>query len=147
VVIVGRAPLRVSGEQSSAAVAAALDVTDPDALMARACGCSSSAMAVRPTSVDRRERHPRRRSFAGSMACRWELAAARIRSSPRPPCHSAWATGCRRGATSERQPVRRTRLEPTARIQRISGCRALGVFAGGGPIETAESCEIWRYRA
>ena len=109
------------------------------------------AMAVRPDfSADARERHARRRDRAPA---RRPAAGDRARRRPdpaplaRPRWRSALATGwacCRRaGATcrsaSGRCAARSTGATTcsTPRTRRLFA--RLGVFAGGGPIETAEA--------
>ena len=158
-IVSSRAPLRVSGEQEFPVPPLSLpppDVTDPDALMASE-GVRlfvERAMAVRPdfsltaeNAVARRgDRSPARRPAAGDRAGRRPV---RLLS----PAAMSQRLGDRLGLLSaggrdlpERQRTLRGAIDWSHDLldpkdQRLFA--RLGVFAGGGPIETAESvCEI-----
>jgi predicted ATPase/class 3 adenylate cyclase len=155
VIVSSRAPLRVSGEQEFPVPPLSLpppDVTDPDALIASE-GVRlfvERAMAVRPDFA----LTPENGRYVAEIVRRLdglplaiELAAARIRLLS--PAAMAQRLGDRLGLLSaggrdlpERQRTLRGAIDWSHDLLDPEDRRLfarLGVFAGGGPIETAES--------
>ncbi len=155
VIVSSRAPLRVSGEQEFPVPPLALappEVTDPDALIAFEAVrlFVERAMAVRPdfalTAENGRHVAEIVRRLDG-LPLAIELAAARIRLLS--PAAMAQRLGDRLGLLSsggrdlpERQRTLRGAIDWSHDLLDPEERRLfarLGVFAGGGPLETAES--------